>query len=69
MAASCMLNTAPAPAQERTSVETIYTPGYTVAALPSAHTVVTRGGTRYYVVDGTYYRATQSGYMVVPRPL
>jgi hypothetical protein len=67
---SCMFNTTRPPSEPvQTSVATVYTPGYTVATIPSGHTVVTRGGTRYYVVDGTYYRASSRGYVVVPRPL
>jgi len=64
---SCMYNATPPTSQ--TPVQTIYTPGYTVASIPTAHSVVTRGGVRYYVVDGVYYRASPTGYIVVPRPL
>jgi hypothetical protein len=67
LGSSCMYNTTPPASQ--TPVQTLYTPGYTVATIPTTHTVVTRGGTRYYVVDGIYYRASPNGYVVVPRPL
>lgn len=67
LTASCTFNSNPPSRQ--VPVQTIYTPGYTVASIPTTHTVETRAGTRYYVVDGTYYRASPSGYVVVPSPL
>lgn len=60
---SCTIDArAPAP------TVTTYSPGYAIATVPAGHTVVTHRGSRYYMVDGVYYRRTPQGYVVVPSP-
>jgi Family of unknown function (DUF6515) len=42
--------------------------GAFVTHLPHGHTVVVVGNTSYYYYEGTYYRPSSSGYVVVPNP-
>lgn len=64
---SCVVDARRPPAQT-TVIETQRVPGYYVTTLPGGYTTVTRGGIRYYVVDGIYHRPRGSGFVVVPRP-
>jgi hypothetical protein len=67
MLTSCMVDARRPPVQT-TVIETQRVPGYYVTTLPRGYTTVTRGGIRYYVVDGIYHRPRGSGYVVVQRP-
>lgn len=64
---SCVVDARQPPLQT-TVIETPRVPGHYVATLPRGYTTVTRGGIRYYVLDGIYHRPSGSGFVVVQRP-
>lgn len=47
----------------------VLTVGALVEALPPRHTTVIVGSEPYYYYDGTYFRPTPGGYVVVPAPV
>lgn len=65
---SCVVDARQPPVETTTVIETHRVPGYSLTTLPRGYTTVTRGGIRYYVVDGIYYRPRGSGYVVVQQP-
>jgi hypothetical protein len=46
----------------------VYSPGYTTTTLSPGYRTVHHGRNVYYVDRDTYYRRSNRGYVVVPRP-